>query len=77
MATHLKSVLSAQGRKQTWLAKQAGVSQRLISYLLTGERTASAEVAERIALALGVPLFFVFDTTDIVENTTDTAEEAA
>lgn len=67
-ATHLKSVLSEQGRKQAWLAAKVGVSPRLIGYILTGERTASAEVAARIALALGVPLFFVFDCTDVHES---------
>lgn len=75
-ATHLKTILSDQGRKQAWLATKVGISPRLLAYIVSNERTASESVAERIALALGVPLFLVFDTTEIVEDTTDTEDAA-
>lgn len=74
-STHLKTVLSDQGRKQSWLAARAGISPRLLAYIVSGERTASAEVATQIAAVLGVPLFFVFATTDVVDG--DSTTEAA
>ena len=65
--TKLRSVLDEQGRKRAWLARKAGVSESLIRFLLADppKRTVGEPVAERIALALGVPLFLVFDGTDV------------
>jgi transcriptional regulator with XRE-family HTH domain len=67
-ATHLKAIMDEQGRKRSWLARKVGVSESFIRFILSGERTVSEEVAERIATALGVPLFFAFDGTDVPDN---------
>ncbi len=60
-ATHLAAVLEEQGRRRDWLAATVGISPALVSMILSGERWASEDVAERIARALGVPLFLVFE----------------
>lgn len=65
---HLRTVLREQGRKRSWLARQAGISPTLLHYLMSGERTAAAAVAERISLALGVPLFLLFERTGMSER---------
>lgn len=59
--------MDEQGRKRTWLARKVGVSESFVRFILSGERTVSPELAERIATALGVPLFFAFDGTDVPE----------
>lgn len=64
-ATHLKTVMDEQGRKRAWLARKAGVSESMVRFILAGERTASHDVASRISLAVGVPISFVFDGTDV------------
>lgn len=60
-AINLRAVLQAQGRKKEWLANEAGISPSLVTMLLSGKRTVSEEVAERIARAVGVPLFLIFE----------------
>ncbi len=60
-STNLDRVLADQGRKQRWLARRVGVSESLVSMLISGERTISADMAERIAAALDVPLFLLFE----------------
>jgi transcriptional regulator with XRE-family HTH domain len=58
--SNLESVLHEQGRTQRWLADRVGVSESLISKLLTGKRTISRELGERIGAAIGVPFFVLF-----------------
>lgn len=60
-STGLSRVLKAQGRRSDWLATKVGVSKALISHLLTGRRTVSLDVAQRIADALDVPADLIFE----------------
>lgn len=60
--TRLGEVLAAQGRNQLWVAKQVGVSPALLSRIISGERTADAELAQRISGLLHVPLFLAFES---------------
>jgi transcriptional regulator with XRE-family HTH domain len=44
-----------QGRSATWLADRLGLSRGHVSNMLLGHRRLPADVAERMALLLGVP----------------------
>ncbi len=57
----LGPILEAQGRKRRWLAQKVGVSEAWLSYLISGQRTATKDVAERISDTLNVPLFLAFE----------------
>ena len=60
----MQSLLTAQGRRKDWLAAQCGVHPSMLSHLLAGRRTATADVAERLAAALQVPVFLICDVSD-------------
>lgn len=70
-AANLGAVLRDQGRFQRWLARQVGVSESLISYVIRGERTLGKREAERISQILGVPFFLLFDLRYRSENGTN------
>lgn len=55
-AANIRRTLREQGRKQGWLAEQLGLNQSYLSTMLTGQRPISAELVERIAEVLGVPV---------------------
>ena len=77
-ADELQSLLRAQGRRKDWLAARAGLHPSMVSHLIARRRTASASVAERMAEALQVPVFLLFDVsarTKIVR--TGESEDAA
>lgn len=59
--TKIKDVLAAQGRRQDWLAGQVGVSGSTVTRWLKGDLSISHEHAEKVARALGVPLFLVVE----------------
>lgn len=61
-------VLASQGRKASWLARAVGISKSHMSRLISGERTADPELAERIAAALQMPVFVLFVFTDRIES---------
>jgi len=74
----LRSLLEMQGRRKDWLAAQAGVSPSLLSHALAGRRSVSEHVAERMAAALQVPVFLVFErSTDLTSGTDRNSEDAA
>jgi transcriptional regulator with XRE-family HTH domain len=73
----LGPILLAQGRKRTWLAAQVGVHPSLITHILSGRRTASEELATRIAAVLGIPLFFVFESHEREHSVASEDEEKA
>lgn len=62
--TKVRAVILAQGRRQDWVARRVGVSTALISLVLHGKRTVSADVAQKIADVLQVPLLSAFDLTE-------------
>lgn len=73
----LRSLLLAQGRRKDWLAAQAGIHPSFLSHLIAGRRTASEDVAERLATALQVPLFIAFDRSNGAVETPDGSTEDA
>ena len=60
----LAAIIADQGRSKRWLSQRANVSESLIGKIVTGERTASKEVAQTLADALSVPVFLLFATRD-------------
>ncbi len=66
-ATRLGPILAAQGRRQDWLARSAGISESYLSHALKGRMNFTVETAQRIADVLGVPLFLAFDLTGVNE----------
>jgi antitoxin component HigA of HigAB toxin-antitoxin module len=69
IATNLGSVLDQQGRKVIWLAAQLGVSHPLVSMVISGKRTISAEHAELAAMALDTPVEDIFAPVAILDVT--------
>lgn len=57
--TKIGDVLTAQGRRQDWLAERVGVSPAAVNRWVKGSRTVDIETARRIAEILDVPLFLV------------------
>ena len=77
-AEELRSLLAMQGRRKDWLAAQAGVSPSLLSHALAGRRSVSGSVAERMAAALQVPVFLVFErSSDPITVSERSSEDAA
>lgn len=60
-AGRIADFLESQGRRRDWLAARVGISKSLLSLVLAGERTLSADVAARIAGTLQVPFGVLFD----------------
>ena len=59
--TQLKSILYQEGRRQSWLAERAGLTESRMSYIVNGLRPSEDE-ARRIAEALGRDRGDVFPT---------------
>lgn len=54
LITNLKMLMAKTKTNTAWIARQSGVSKRMVDYILSGERGASIEVAEKIANAYGI-----------------------
>lgn len=76
-ATGLDDVIRQQGRMRDWVAVRAGVHGSLITHLLAGRRTVGENVAMKIATALDVPLFLLFELTSGSEMQPDQEVTAA
>lgn len=76
-AEAFRAVVAAQGRKKEWVARQAGVHPSYISHALAGRSTFDEDVSNRVALALGVPFFVIFDASDDPNNASMTSGESA
>jgi transcriptional regulator with XRE-family HTH domain len=60
-ATGAWKTLNGQGRTVRWLAQQVGVSENTLTKYKRGHRkTIPGAVAEKISVALGVPLDLLF-----------------
>ena len=73
----LAQVIAHQGRRQDWLAKRTGLSESMLSMVLSGQRTINEESAQRIAAAVQVPIFLLFDVTIGTEHADDVKETIA
>lgn len=69
MLTVLKFLREARRIRQQDFADRVGISQGALSLLETGRMRPAPEVAQRIALALGVALEDVFPTNNMQEST--------
>lgn len=61
IATNLGKSLESKGLKQSWIARQLGVSKSLMSKVVSGDRSVDQMTAEKIAALVGVPLFLLFE----------------
>lgn len=76
IATNLDRVLTEQGRLRSWLADEVGVSRSLITMIAKGQRSVSRELGERIATAIGVPFFVLFDVRERSNDVREVAQVA-
>lgn len=76
-ATNLGSLLKAEGRQQSWLARQLGISESLMSKVILRQRTIDERLARQVATILGVDIFFIFELRSRSEITPDREETAA
>lgn len=74
-ATNLEAVILNQGRTKKWVADHGGFSQSMLSHLLAGRKTIAADAADRIATALGVPVFVLFESADAEQMSAITDRE--
>jgi hypothetical protein len=68
IATNLEATIAAQGRTKRWVAKQAGFSESMLAHVLAGRKTIGRQAAEKVALALGVPFFVLFESAPAYET---------
>jgi len=61
IATNLGKLLESEGLKQSWIARQLGVSKSLMSKVVSGDRSVDQASAEQISFLVGVPLFLLFE----------------
>lgn len=76
IATNLDRVLTEQGRLRSWLADEVGVSRSLITMIAKGQRSVSRDLGERIAMAIGVPFFVLFDVRERAQDVREVAKVA-
>lgn len=72
----LGEILKEQGRTQRWLARRIGVSDALLSLVISGQRTFTPEAAEKVAQTLNLPLFFLADSLPVGRISDAPMEEA-
>ena len=60
-AKGLRAALVARGTSVTWLAEQTGIKRQAVSYIVNGTRKADQQKAERISLAMNMPLELLFE----------------
>ena len=54
LASNLRTLMRETGLNKTKLHKKSGVSERMIAYILSGERMPTIEVLEKLAKAFGL-----------------------
>ncbi len=59
--SRIGGVLSEQGRRQDWLAFRVGVTPATVNRWIRGTRSMDHTSASRVADALGVPFYLLFD----------------
>ena len=60
----IRAEIQAQGRLQSWVAAQMGISQSYLTKLLAGKRDWLPHLREAVARALGVPETALFLPSD-------------
>lgn len=64
MRCRLKQILEERGIKQKWLSEKTGISESHLSRIVTGRITPTLEVAYRIAAALGLTVYDIWEMDD-------------
>lgn len=54
LVSNLRALMRATGMKKPELAKKSGVSERMIGYILAGERTPTVDVADALGKAFNL-----------------------
>lgn len=72
---NLSATLQRRERSRRWLARKIGVSTSLMTFVVKGERTLSADKAMRAAAVLNEPVDYLFVATP--QNNSDTEQEKA
>lgn len=73
----LGEILKEQGRSQRWLARRIGVSDAMLSLVISGQRTFTPEAAAKVATTLNLPLFFLADSLPRGRDSDADVEDAA
>jgi len=50
----LKTIIEAQGRKQSWIAREIGISEDALSRIVLGKQKLPLDKAEPLATVLGI-----------------------
>lgn len=67
--TNILRILDERNMTKSELSKMSGVSMSFLSDVTTGKGNPSLEVMEKIAVALGVPLSLLLESTDLDKDT--------
>lgn len=59
-ATHLRDVVTQQGRSLVWMGEQCGVTPSQYSRICSGQRRATFDIARKSSELLGVPMKLLF-----------------
>lgn len=59
--TKLKPIIHAQGLRQNWLASKLGISEAMLSRMITGSRNVPEPIANQLVTILRVPFDMAFD----------------
>lgn len=54
LINNLQMLMARTNTSPSWIAQKSGVSKRMIEYIISGERGASIEIADKIAEAYGI-----------------------
>jgi plasmid maintenance system antidote protein VapI len=77
LATNLGAVMEKQGRQNVWLAERLGVSRSFITMVISGQRTISGELADKISGIFDIPLFLLFELSRESKMTSEKQEASA
>lgn len=75
--TKLEQIMIEEGRSQTWLAKQVGVSPNQVNRWVKGIHEPTRLYMKRIAEALGRPVEGIFFTNSVSHADNNHAENLA
>lgn len=71
----LPQLITSRGIKQAWLGRKLNMSLVHFHHIVHGRRTISRENAQRVADALNMPFFALFESTYANKRSTDTTQE--
>lgn len=72
----LGETIETQGRLRSWVARRGGISEPMLSLAISGKRTINETAAIKIAEALQVPIFLIFEFAEANETFGSEIDEA-